>query len=108
MPKGVIFSTLTEMLSPRLDEFIFVCLNNSLDFAQSLGIQPVGYCQRDNRFQPELRLAVFARYMDVDSWLLIREEVEPASLLPEDRWAHAVSLHDGSEDSNRLWPAATT
>jgi hypothetical protein len=68
-------------------------LNDSLNFTQSSWIQPVRYCQRHDRLQPELGLAILAGYMNVNPLLFIGEEIEPVPLFPEYGRTHIPSLH---------------
>jgi hypothetical protein len=51
MPKGVIFSTLTKMLSPFMDDFIFMLLNDTLDafFSSNVQISRAGFASAEVR-----------------------------------------------------------
>jgi hypothetical protein len=61
-----------------------MCLNDSLDFGQRSWVQSVRRSQRNDWFQPELGLAPFARHMDMNPLLLVREEIESIPFFPED------------------------
>ena len=61
------FSTLTKMASPRLDDFIFMLLNDTLYFMQFFRIQLVMDGQRHNGLQPKFCFSAFRCYVDMDA-----------------------------------------
>ena len=61
------FSTLTKMVSPCLDDFISMLLNDTLYFMQFFRIQLVVDGQRHNGFQPEFCFSAFTCYVDMDA-----------------------------------------
>jgi len=46
----------------------------------------VGFSEGDDRYQPKLRLAVGAGYVNVNSWLLAREKIEAIRTISEHGW----------------------